>query len=176
MLITMSEPCAVARGLSHQTSPLAISASAFALVRLVPCTSWPWARRRPAIRLPIAPRPTTPIVVIASLAGGGGDVGEIDVGEIEAAGVEYGIDLVGPSEADDRPIHCWIVQSPGGCDRARCGVMSGGDRMEPLDQGEVARQLRLGEARVVFAPVILGKFAICSRVMAPVSRPEAIGE
>src|SRR5712671_6916956 len=64
MLKVTSAERATSRGVLPQMSPRSIKGAALAGVRFVPYTSWPVARKRPAIRLPIAPSPTKPILVM----------------------------------------------------------------------------------------------------------------
>jgi hypothetical protein len=63
MLKITSASRATSRGVPRQTMPRAMSSLALAALRFVPYTWWSWSRR-PAIRLPMAPRPTKPIRVI----------------------------------------------------------------------------------------------------------------
>ena len=62
--VTMEKITSAARATSaaelSSTSPLATSSPDFPGVRFQPCTSFPAARSRAAMRLPMEPRPTNP--------------------------------------------------------------------------------------------------------------------
>src|SRR5450755_4622838 len=113
MLKITSAATATSRGVSHHCSPRPISGSAFDLVRSFPYNSCPASSRRPETRLPIAPNPTNPIVLILFTCGclfsisasacrrralggqarSGGDVGELvrmRTGPADLAFVERG--------------------------------------------------------------------------------------
>src|SRR5204862_358428 len=68
IVITTSTRPARSAGLAAATTPAAASGSALAGSRFQTTSSWPASASRRAIRLPIAPSPTTPTVAIAYAA------------------------------------------------------------------------------------------------------------
>jgi hypothetical protein len=161
-----------------QVEQQGVAGVADALVRLVPWTTLPWARRRPAIRPPSRqdpPRRSWSFRLPRSA--GVFDVGYIRVAELEAAGAEYCVDLVGPTEADDRSVYRWIAQPPGRRDRASCGVLC---RAATVWSRSTRARCRdsCGSTKPTscLRQSSSARLAIRSRVIAPVSSPEPIGE
>ena len=107
------------------------------------------------MRPPIAPRPMNPIAVLIVCAPSISSMSSAVSSRF--GGGEDRVDLVGAAEADDRAVDGRVAQRPGDRDGARRGVVALGDRGEPLDELEVARELRFAEALVVLAPVVVGE-------------------
>ena len=86
------------------------------------------------------------------------------------------VDLVGPAEADDRAVDRRVASVQATATAPGVVPCRSATALQPLDEREVARQLRLAEARVVLAPVVLGQALDPLARHPPVSRPEPIGE
>src|SRR6202171_3616272 len=107
---------------------------------------------------PICPRPTNPtLVLVAAISITPFDGCSIVVAELEVGCLNDGIHLVGPAEADDRPIHGAVPERPGNRHRTYRRPQPLGHRLEALDGGEVPRELRLLAADVAPAPVPVGQ-------------------
>ena len=79
---------------------------------------------------------------------------EILVGQLKIRRDEERVDLVGRTEANDRAIDSRVAERPRDGDRSRNGVVAVGDRAQALDQVQVPGELRLGEALIMFAPIV----------------------
>src|ERR671922_224633 len=155
---TTSADCATSRGVSHQCSPESMRCCAVSRLRSSPQTAYPAARKRAAIFPPMWPRPTKPIVVVASVMSGAPfDRREVVLVEVEVGGADDRVDLVGAAEADDRAVNRRVDQRPGDGDGADTRLVAVRHRPQALDQLEVLREPRLLEARVALAPVVVGK-------------------
>src|SRR5919197_5721593 len=107
---------------------------------------------------PMWPSPTKPMVVVVSaMSGTPFDVGDVLVAELEVGAVDDRVDLVGAAEADDGAVDGGILQRPCNRDRADACLVTVCDAAQPLDEREVLREPRLLEARVAFAPVVVGE-------------------
>ena len=84
--------------------------------------------------------------------------------------------LAGIAGAYNRSRDCRIAQRPGNRDLARRAAVTFPNLPQVFYQGQISRELWLVEIWTPAAPVVLGKLAARSRVMAPVSRPDAMGE
>src|SRR5437868_13706507 len=105
---------------------------------------------------PMWPSPTKPSVVVApAMSAAPRDRREVVGAEVEAPGADDRVDLVGPAETDDRAVDRRVAQRPGDGHCAETRVVAVCHRLHPLDQGEVLRELRLLEAGIVLAPVVV---------------------
>src|SRR5262245_6325499 len=85
------------------------------------------------------------------------ELGDVVVGELEVRGDDDRVDLVRPAEAGDRAVDGRAAQRPRDGHRAGLDAVARRDPLQPLDQLEVARELRLPEAVAAPAPVVLGQ-------------------
>src|SRR5579864_7673128 len=107
---------------------------------------------------PMWPRPTKPILVVCVfMSGTPFDDGEVVAAQLEVGGADDRIDLVGPSEADDRAVDGRVTQGPGDGDGAKARVVALCNGTHALDDREALGEARLLEARIVLAPVVLGQ-------------------
>jgi hypothetical protein len=84
--------------------------------------------------------------------------------------------LFGAPDTDDRTGHRWIPQGPGNGNLSRCCVITVADSAKRLDQPQITGEQRLLEIRADLPPIVFRMDAIRSRVIAPLSIPEAMGE
>src|SRR4051794_104974 len=130
MLSTTSVEAATSRAVPSQTRPRPMSGRAFAAVRFVADTGWPASSRRPAMRLPIAPRPMNPIRVLAAVAR-------------VPRGSSVGWDMVGAPQVDgcgrrgDARLDVGLTEGPGDGDPVASvddvvavGTLDDGDRRQ----------------------------------------------
>jgi hypothetical protein len=106
------------------------------------------------------------------------DFGYILVAEFKVGSDDDGINLVGPTEANDGTVDGRVAQGPGAGDGTRRGVVTVCHRRQTFDELEVLRQLWLQKARIASPPVVGGHALdpIRSWVILPVNRPDPIGE
>ncbi len=110
------------------------------------------------------------------LRNGGFDFPDVLRSQLDLAGAHDAFGLLGVAGSDDCPSDGGKAQGPGDGDGAGRGVVASGDFFQTLDQGKIFGELGLAKFGIVPAPVVFRKIRARSRVMAPVSKPEAIGE
>ena len=86
------------------------------------------------------------------------------------------VHLIGAARAHDRRGDRLLGERPADGQDGQGGARAVGHALQALDQLEVAPELGLLEARRSAAPVVSGSLSTRSRLKAPVSRPEAMGE
>src|SRR3954468_8474974 len=96
---------------------------------------------------PMWPRPTKPIDVCVATATSAAllDGRNVSVVQLQVRGGQDGVDLVGMPEAGDGAVDRRVSERPCDRDGARGRVVPRSHPLEPLDESEVVRELRLAE-------------------------------
>src|SRR4051812_19272651 len=99
---------------------------------------------------PMWPRPTKPVDVCVATAISAAllDRRDVSVLELKVRGGQDGVDLIRMPEAGDRAVDRRVAERPRDRDGARGRVVPCSHPLEPLDESEVVRELRLAEASV----------------------------
>src|SRR6185503_4306360 len=75
--------------------------------------------------------------------------------ELEVGRRQDRLDLIGPPEAHDRAVHGRVAKRPRDRHRTRRGAVALSDALQPLDELEAPREVRLPEALAAPAPVVV---------------------